>query len=97
MAAGAKAGPGPKPESAAPAAPAAGGGGGGGGGETKAVRSIRVDLDRVDKLVNMVGELVITHAMIAQQTEHLHADQHPELANGQIGRASCRERVCQYV
>ncbi|MFN4164959.1 MAG: chemotaxis protein CheA [Ferrovibrio sp.] len=52
------------------------------GGETKAVRSIRVDLDRVDKLVNMVGELVITHAMIAQQTEHLHADQHPELANG---------------
>jgi two-component system chemotaxis sensor kinase CheA len=48
----------------------------------KTVRSIRVDLDRVDKLVNMVGELVITHAMIAQQTEHLHADQHPELANG---------------
>ncbi|WP_341703830.1 chemotaxis protein CheA, partial [Ferrovibrio sp.] len=56
--------------------------GGAAGGETKAVRSIRVDLDRVDKLVNMVGELVITHAMIAQQTEHLHADQHPELANG---------------
>lgn len=61
---------------------AAGGAAGGGGGDTKAVRSIRVDLDRVDKLVNMVGELVITHAMIAQQTEHLHADQHPELANG---------------
>jgi len=59
-----------------------GGGQGGGEGGTKAVRSIRVDLDRVDKLVNMVGELVITHAMIAQQTEHLHADQHPELANG---------------
>ncbi|MEK9969961.1 MAG: chemotaxis protein CheA [Ferrovibrio sp.] len=58
------------------------GGGGAAGGDTKAVRSIRVDLDRVDKLVNMVGELVITHAMIAQQTEHLHADQHPELANG---------------
>lgn len=76
----------PKPEAGAggPGAGAAGGGGGGGapGGETKAARSIRVDLDRVDKLVNMVGELVITHAMIAQQTEHLHADQHPELANG---------------
>ncbi|PJI44526.1 chemotaxis protein CheA [Ferrovibrio sp.] len=68
----------PKPAAAAPKAEA----GGGGGGETKAARSIRVDLDRVDKLVNMVGELVITHAMIAQQTEHLHADQHPELANG---------------
>lgn len=63
----------PQPGSAKPE-------GGGDGG--KAVRSIRVDLDRVDKLVNMVGELVITHAMIAQQTEHLHADQHPELANG---------------
>ena len=64
-----------------PARPAAGGKAEG-GGDGKAVRSIRVDLDRVDKLVNMVGELVITHAMIAQQTEHLHADQHPELANG---------------
>lgn len=82
----------PKPEAAAPkpaaakaeAGPGAGAapGGGGGGGDAKQVRSIRVDLDRVDKLVNMVGELVITHAMIAQQTEHLHADQHPELANG---------------
>jgi two-component system chemotaxis sensor kinase CheA len=70
------------PKPAAAKAEAGGGGGGGGGGDTKAVRSIRVDLDRVDKLVNMVGELVITHAMIAQQTEHLHADQHPELANG---------------
>lgn len=75
----------PKP-AAAKAEPAGGGaaagGGGAAGGETKTARSIRVDLDRVDKLVNMVGELVITHAMIAQQTEHLHADQHPELANG---------------
>jgi two-component system chemotaxis sensor kinase CheA len=72
-----------KPEAAAkPAASKADAGGGAAGGDTKAVRSIRVDLDRVDKLVNMVGELVITHAMIAQQTEHLHADQHPELANG---------------
>lgn len=61
---------------------APGGGQGGGGEAAKSVRSIRVDLDRVDKLVNMVGELVITHAMIAQQTEHLHAEQHPELANG---------------
>jgi len=60
----------------------AAGGGAAAGGDAKQVRSIRVDLDRVDKLVNMVGELVITHAMIAQQTEHLHADQHPELANG---------------
>jgi two-component system chemotaxis sensor kinase CheA len=74
----------PKAEAAAAPKPAAAKAetGGGGGGDTKAVRSIRVDLDRVDKLVNMVGELVITHAMIAQQTEHLHADQHPELANG---------------
>lgn len=78
----------PKTEAAAaPPKPAAkaeatGGAAGGAAADTKAVRSIRVDLDRVDKLVNMVGELVITHAMIAQQTEHLHADQHPELANG---------------
>lgn len=75
----------PKPAAAKTEAGAGGGAAGGaaaGGGDAKQVRSIRVDLDRVDKLVNMVGELVITHAMIAQQTEHLHADQHPELANG---------------
>lgn len=35
------------------------------------VSSIRVDLDRVDKLVNMVGELVITQAMLKQQSEDL--------------------------
>ncbi|WP_374634564.1 chemotaxis protein CheA [Ferrovibrio sp.] len=70
------------PQQAAPQAAGAAGAGAAGGEAAKAVRSIRVDLDRVDKLVNMVGELVITHAMIAQQTEHLHADQHPELANG---------------
>lgn len=31
------------------------------------VNSIRVDLDRIDRLVNMVGELVITQAMLRQQ------------------------------
>lgn len=35
------------------------------------VSSIRVDLDRVDKLVNMVGELVISQAMLMQQAENL--------------------------
>ncbi len=34
---------------------------------TKGATSIRVDLARVDRLVNMVGELVITQAMLAQQ------------------------------
>lgn len=31
--------------------------------------SIRVDVDRVDRLVNMVGELVITQSMLAQEVE----------------------------
>ncbi|MBL4837209.1 MAG: chemotaxis protein CheA, partial [Kordiimonadaceae bacterium] len=31
--------------------------------------SIRVDVERVDKLVNMVGELVITQSMLAQEVE----------------------------
>lgn len=37
---------------------------------TKAT-SIRVDLDRVDRLVNMVGELVITQAMLTQELQGL--------------------------
>lgn len=36
-------------------------------GKTTAISSIRVDLYRVDRLVNMVGELVIAQAMLAQQ------------------------------
>lgn len=56
---------------AAPARPEGGGagpgsgtsaGGGGLGGHT-----IRVDLDKVDRLVNLVGEMVITQAMISEQ------------------------------
>lgn len=35
------------------------------------VSSIRVDLDRVDRLVNMVGELVITQSMLKQQADEL--------------------------
>ncbi len=33
--------------------------------------SIRVDLARIDRLVNMVGELVITQSMLAQQISDL--------------------------
>ncbi|MFN3434275.1 MAG: chemotaxis protein CheA [Sphingomonas sp.] len=36
-----------------------------------AVQTIRVDLDKLDRLVNLVGELVITQAMLAQRlSEH---------------------------
>lgn len=70
---------------AAPAAragsgtPAAIGGSGGGGIHTS---SIRVDLDRIDRLVNMVGELVITQAMLGQQTTGFSVESHPELIQG---------------
>ena len=37
-------------------------------GKTGSISSIRVDLYRVDRLVNMVGELVIAQAMLAQQS-----------------------------
>jgi two-component system, chemotaxis family, sensor kinase CheA len=37
--------------------------------QSTGVSSIRVDLDRVDRLVNMVGELVIAQSMHAQETE----------------------------
>jgi two-component system, chemotaxis family, sensor kinase CheA len=38
-----------------------------GGTRAPGISSIRVDLARVDRLVNMVGELVITQAMLAQR------------------------------
>lgn len=46
------------------------------------ISSIRVDLDRVDKLVNMVGELVITQAMLKQQSEDLPNDAGHIMAQG---------------
>jgi len=44
--------------------------------------SIRVDIDKVDALVNMVGELVITQAMLAQQSTELSPEQHMGLLQG---------------
>ncbi len=35
----------------------------------RGVQSIRVDLDKVDRVVNMVGELVITQSMLTQQMD----------------------------
>jgi len=46
------------------------------------VSSIRVDLDRIDRLVNMVGELVITQSMLSQQTSELPSDSMPNMARG---------------
>jgi len=60
-------------------APASVGGSGGSGIHTS---SIRVDLDRIDRLVNMVGELVITQAMLGQQTTGFSVESHPELIQG---------------
>ncbi|WP_082130501.1 chemotaxis protein CheA [Kiloniella spongiae] len=46
------------------------------------VSSIRVELDRVDRLVNMVGELVITQAMLRQQVDNLPSELAAFMAKG---------------
>ena len=48
------------------------------GGET----SIRVDIDKVDKLINLVGELVITQAMLMQSASVLDPVEFERLHNG---------------
>ena len=47
-----------------------------------ATTSIRVDLEKVDRLVNMIGELVITEAMLRAQVRHLSEDQFSGLLRG---------------
>ncbi|MGE5546310.1 MAG: chemotaxis protein CheA [Solirubrobacterales bacterium] len=59
---------------AAPAKPDAGG--------SIHTASIRVDLDKIDRLVNMVGELVITQAMLGQQASGFSVESHPDLIQG---------------
>lgn len=44
--------------------------------------TIRVDLDKIDRLVNMVGEMVITQAMIAEHLRDLPPGQFQELLEG---------------
>lgn len=67
------------------------GNGGGGNGATGNVggehagltsHTIRVDLDKIDRLVNMVGEMVITQAMIAEHVRELPPGQFQELLEG---------------
>ena len=50
---------------AAPAEPAAAGGGGGGKAPATPAAAIRVDPERIDRLIDLVGELVINQAMLA--------------------------------
>jgi two-component system, chemotaxis family, sensor kinase CheA len=45
-------------------------------------QSIRVDVDKVDRLVNLVGELVITQAMLTEQSTLLPPDQYTTLIQG---------------
>ncbi|CAL75694.1 Chemotaxis protein cheA [Bradyrhizobium sp. ORS 278] len=45
-------------------------------------QSIRVDVDKVDRLVNLVGELVISQAMLTEQGMSLPADKYPQLIQG---------------
>ena len=49
---------------------------------TPKTTSIRVDVDRVDRLVNMVGELVITQSMLAQEVETFDSQQTSRVGSG---------------
>ncbi|MGF7175486.1 chemotaxis protein CheA [Azospirillum doebereinerae] len=72
--------PGAKP--ADPAKPRSAPGGNGGEHAGPAHQTIRVDLEKIDRLVNMVGEMVITQAMIAEHVRDLPPGQFQELMEG---------------
>ena len=68
----------PAPAATAPAAPARSGSSGGGGEGA----SIRVGTEKIDALINLVGELVITQAMLTQQASTLDPVLFEKLLNG---------------
>ncbi len=72
-----------EPEEAAGVVRANGGEEGAGKARGNNVSSIRVELSRVDRLVNMVGELVITQSMLAQQIADLALAQGSQAVRGQ--------------
>ncbi len=68
---------------AAPAAPSESGKKGGSApAKSTAIQTIRVDLEKVDRVVNMVGELVITQSMLTQQMDDRLKAQYQELVRG---------------
>jgi two-component system chemotaxis sensor kinase CheA len=52
------------------------------GDRRNGIHSIRVDLDKIDRVVNMVGELVITQSMLTQQMDESLRAQYQELVRG---------------
>ena len=71
--------PAPAPRAAAPARPAAAAkGGAAAGGDS----SIRVSVEKVDQLINLVGELVITQAMLLQTVAQMQDAAPERLVNG---------------
>ena len=44
--------------------------------------TLRVSVEKVDQLINLVGELVITQAMLAQNSKDLDAKMHQQLGSG---------------
>lgn len=80
-----KVAPPPAPKAMIPP-PGAGGGdhpdGESSGSRPVGVQSIRVDLDKVDRVVNMVGELVITQSMLTQQMDENLRQKYQELVRG---------------
>jgi len=68
----------PQPEPAKPPAPAKNEK----GATSEAAQTIRVDLDRVDRLMNLVGELVINQAMLSQRLSEAGLSRSSEFATG---------------
>ena len=52
-----------------------------GNGRFSGATSVRVDLDRVDRLANMVGELVIAYSMVLQHVDDRLQVTHPQLVH----------------
>lgn len=58
------------------------GGGGAGGGTGGGSSSIRVDTEKIDSLINMVGELVITQSMLTEISKEFSEERVEELKDG---------------
>ncbi|MEL6521165.1 MAG: chemotaxis protein CheA [Pseudomonadota bacterium] len=71
-----------KPEASAKTTPPAAKPAGGQSGGPSANATVRVDLDRIDRLVNLVGELVINQAMLSQSVAAAGLDSNSQVTSG---------------
>ena len=66
-------------------------------GASRGIRILLQEAENVDLGIPLIGQVAAGEPILAQEHVESHYQVDPSMFKPQIGRASCRERVCHYV